>query len=123
MLLRHVSGTEQKGVVTLDAESGAANDEGGDLDHAPVSSVSLLGLCASFAIPEAGCTRGVESERRRLINDIMRLLANSAMPEATRVAGLTLIGWLARRRIDEEPHSLGISEARESERRVRAKAR
>jgi hypothetical protein len=39
---------------------------------------------------------------------------------------LTLIGWLARRRADEAPHSLGIDEARESERRIkasRAKAR
>jgi hypothetical protein len=41
------------------------------------------------------------------------------MPEGTRLAGLTLIGWLARRRPDEAPHSIGIEEARESERRVR----
>jgi hypothetical protein len=57
------------------------------------------------------------------MGDIMRLLSDSPMPEATRVAGLTLIGWLARRRVDEAPHAIGIPEARESERRLRVKAR
>jgi hypothetical protein len=60
-----------------------------------------------------------ELERTRLIADIMRLIREPTMPEGTRLAGLTLIGWLARRRPDEAPHSIGIEEARESERRVR----
>jgi hypothetical protein len=67
-----------------------------------------------------------ERERTRLIADIMRLIREPAMPEGTRLAGLTLIGWLARRRPDEAPHSIGIEEARESERRLtttRSKAR
>ena len=33
---------------------------------------------------------------------------------------MNLIGWLARRRPDEAPHALGLDEARESERRIRA---
>jgi hypothetical protein len=64
-----------------------------------------------------------ESERTRLIGDITRLICEPSMPENTRLAGLTLIGWLARRRPHETPHALGIEEARESERRIRAKAR
>jgi hypothetical protein len=125
MLGPHVSRTEQRGVVTLEPESGVAPDEGGHSDDGsvPNSAVRLLGLCATFAVPEAGCPRVAESERRRLMDDIMRLMASSPIPEATRVAGLTLIGWLARRRTDEAPHTIGIPEARESERRLRAKAR
>ncbi len=90
---------------------------------------------ASYDCPSAtsGCTdcipvcrhRGAdapvgETDRTQLIADIMRILREPAMPEATRVAGLTLIGWLARRRPEESPHAIGIEEARESERRIRA---
>jgi hypothetical protein len=59
-------------------------------------------------------------ERTRLINDITRLIREPMMPEATRTAGLTLIGWLARRRSSELPDAIGVPEARESERRLRA---
>ncbi|RYG80331.1 hypothetical protein EON77_08260 [bacterium] len=59
-------------------------------------------------------------ERTRLIGDITRLLGDADMPETTRSAGLALIGWLARRKPTELPHALGVSEARESERRLRA---
>jgi hypothetical protein len=61
-----------------------------------------------------------EIERTRLITDISRLIRGSTVPEGARMAGLTLIGWLARRRVDEAPHAVGIEEARESERRMRA---
>jgi hypothetical protein len=61
-----------------------------------------------------------DSERTRLITDITRLIRGSAVPEGARLAGLTLIGWLARRRLDEAPHAIGIEEARQSERRIRA---
>ena len=64
-----------------------------------------------------------ETERTRLIGDITRLIREPSMPENTRLAGLTLIGWLARRRPHEAPHAIGIDEARESERRIRTKAR
>jgi hypothetical protein len=56
----------------------------------------------------------------RLIADILRLIGEPTMPECTRLAGLTLVGWLARRRPDEPAHAIGIEEARESERRFRA---
>jgi hypothetical protein len=52
--------------------------------------------------------------------EITRLIHEPEMPEPTRVAGLTLIGWLARRRADEAPHAIGIVEARESEKRLKA---
>jgi hypothetical protein len=61
-----------------------------------------------------------EIERAKLINDITRLIREPMMPEATRTAGLTLIGWLARRRAHEMPDAIGVPEARESERRLRA---
>ena len=61
-----------------------------------------------------------ESERTRLIADITRLLREPALPEHARTAGMTLIGWLARRMPHEAPHAIGIEEARESERRIRA---
>ncbi len=64
-----------------------------------------------------------EGERARLINDITRLIREPHMPETTRCAGLTLIGWLARRMPGEAPHALGVSEARQSERRLRAATR
>ncbi len=71
----------------------------------------------------AGADVQDEAERTRLIGDITRLLGEPSMPEHTRTAGLTLIGWLARRRPNEAPHAIGIEEARESERRIRTKAR
>lgn len=64
-----------------------------------------------------------ESERARLINEISRVIREPMMPEATRTAGLTLIGWLARRMPGELPHALGVAEARESERRLQAARR
>ncbi len=68
---------------------------------------------------EGACRVADEAERMRLIGDIMQLIRDASMPETTRVAGLTLVGWLARRRSDEVPHAIGVDEARESERRVR----
>lgn len=63
-----------------------------------------------------------EGERARLISDITRLIREPHMPETTRCAGLTLIGWLARRMPGESAHAIGVSEARQSERRLRTAA-
>lgn len=73
--------------------------------------------------PGAGDELPDEGERARLISDITRLLREPQMPETTRTAGLTLIGWLARRMPGEAPHAIGVSEARQSERRLRAAQR
>ena len=62
-----------------------------------------------------------EWERARLISDISRVLDEPSMPSETRIACLSLIGWLARRRPGESAHALGLDEARESERRIRAR--
>jgi hypothetical protein len=76
---------------------------------------------ASCAAPEGGGFRvGDENERAALINEISRVIRDPSMPETTRTAGLTLIGWLARRLPGELPHAIGIPEARESERRIKA---
>jgi hypothetical protein len=60
-----------------------------------------------------------ENERARLINDISRLIREPHMPEGTRAAGLTLIGYLARRMPGEAAHAIGVDEARQSERRMK----
>jgi len=69
---------------------------------------------------DGGMVVADEWERAKLINDISRVIREPSMPESTRTAGLTLIGWLARRMPGEAPHALGVSEARESERRMKA---
>jgi hypothetical protein len=78
-----------------------------------VSSVQPIGLVERAPVAD-------ENDRTRMIADIMRILNEPCLPEATRHAGLTLVGWLARRRLEEQPHGLGIDEARESERRILA---
>jgi hypothetical protein len=68
-----------------------------------------------------------EGERARLIRDISRVIREPQLPETTRSACLTLIGWLARRMPGEAAHALGVAEARRetsqaarhSERRLR----
>ncbi len=72
--------------------------------------------CPQDEIPDEG-------ERARLIGDLTRLIREPHMPEPTRCAGLTLIGWLARRMPGEAAHAIGVSEARSSERRIRAAQR
>jgi hypothetical protein len=63
---------------------------------------------------------GDESQRARLIDELSRLIREPSMPESTRTAGLTLIGWLARRMPGERAHALGVTEARQSDARMRA---
>jgi hypothetical protein len=83
---------------------------------------SVVGrLCSPH--PAAAADANDEMERTRLITHIARLIRETSMPESTRLAGLTLIGWLARRGPNEAPHAIGIDEARESERRIRARAK
>lgn len=111
-----MSGNEDKGEV---AEREAAEAEARD----GVDSEAPHALRSSAVVRTGGCGVADEMERTRLIADITRLMREPAMPETTRVAGMTLIGWLARRRQEESPHSIGIDEARESERRIRAARR
>jgi hypothetical protein len=78
---------------------------------------------ADSADLDGGCAVGVvadELERSKLITEISRMMREPTMPEGTRTAGLTFIGWLARRMPGEAPHALGVPEARESERRMKA---
>jgi hypothetical protein len=53
-----------------------------------------------------------EEERTRLIGQIASLLKDRSLPEEARTAGLTLIGWLARRMPGEKPHDIGVEEIR-----------
>lgn len=103
----HVSRTDEKGA---GASHWEAADERADEGREPAGEPGESG----------GCAVADEMERTRLITDITRLIRESTVPEGARLAGLTLIGWLARRRTDEIPHAIGIQEARESERRIKA---
>jgi hypothetical protein len=72
------------------------------------------------------CTRlrvADESARTRMIGDICRLIREAEIPESTRTAGLELIGWLARRMPGESAHAVGVEEARESQRHMKAARR
>ncbi len=51
-----------------------------------------------------------EEERTRLIGEIANLLRETSMPAETRAAGLTLIGWLARRMPGEPVSLAGVEE-------------
>jgi hypothetical protein len=115
MLGPHVSRTDDKGA---GASRGEASERGADDDAEPLA--DSVGERTSSVQFIGGSGVADETERTRLIADIMRLIREPAMPEATRCAGMNLIGWLARRREEEPPHAIGIEEARESERRIRA---
>ncbi len=50
-----------------------------------------------------------EDQRTRLIAEIASLIASEdGMPAEARAAGLTLIGWLARRMPGEDPSNAGV---------------
>ena len=51
-----------------------------------------------------------EDERTRLIGQIASLLRESTIPQDAREAGLTLIGWLARRMPGEPVSIVGVEE-------------
>jgi hypothetical protein len=51
-----------------------------------------------------------EEERTRLIGELANLLREDSVPEDARAAGLTLIGWLARRMPGEGPSQAGVEE-------------
>lgn len=51
-----------------------------------------------------------EDERTRLIGELASLLREDSMPDDARAAGLTLIGWLARRMPGEGPSQAGVAE-------------
>lgn len=49
-----------------------------------------------------------EIDRVRLIGELSRILHEPEVPAPMRAAGLTLIGWLARRMPGEDAHALGV---------------
>jgi hypothetical protein len=63
-----------------------------------------------------------ECSRMRLIGDLTRLLHESEVPQPVRLAGLTLIGWLARRQPGEAAHALGAPCAEAARARASASA-
>lgn len=121
MLTAHVSRTDEKGANALGRASDARLDDLPDSERSGIKSTCALGL-QHISSPEhlpSEPPPADETTRTRLIADLTRLIQEPAMPEGMRVAGLTLIGWLARRRREESPHAIGIEEARQSERRLR----
>jgi hypothetical protein len=55
-------------------------------------------------------TMAAEEDRTRLIGEIANLLRDASVPEEARAAGLTLIGWLARRMPGEVACQNGVKE-------------
>lgn len=55
-------------------------------------------------------TMAAEEDRTRLIGEIASLLRDASVPAETRAAGLTLIGWLARRMPGEDASRDGVDE-------------
>ena len=53
-----------------------------------------------------------ECDRTRLIAELTSLLRECELPDEARTAGLTLIGYLARRMPGELPSDAGVSEVR-----------
>jgi hypothetical protein len=128
---KRVSRTEEKAGGGLseatDVERVGVRDESGEGEASFSSSANGRSCMAEdmTILAEEICVAD-ETMRTRLIGDIVLLLRDTATPETARVAGLTFVGWLARRRLEETPHAAGVDEARESERRLRsarAKAR
>jgi hypothetical protein len=136
MLSAHVPRSHQKTTGAFDDAVESTLGEGLELEETSgVKSTSELGLPPVQAAAARGTAQhpeGIrvvpgekpcladEAERTRLIADLTRLMSEPYIPESTRVAGLTLIGWLARRRIEEVPHGLGIEQARKSVGRTKA---
>lgn len=59
-----------------------------------------------------------EEQRTRLIAEIAGLLKEATMPADARAAGLTLIGWLARRMPGEAASRDGVEEMHRRERAI-----
>jgi hypothetical protein len=118
MIARHVSRTDEKGPGVWPGEPGLTSEPVPESGADRVSSVEPL---RPRSQPPEGCPFVYdEAQRTRLMADIMRLLREPSIPRSARLAGLTLVGWLARRRPSETAHAIGIDEARESERRIQS---
>ncbi len=116
-----VSRTDQKGPDAWSGEAAAEPNPAEESGAHRVSPARSLGAPSLASRPPEGCEVVYdEDERTRLMADLTRLIRGPSVPQSARLAGLTLIGWLARRRPDETPHAIGIDEARESERRIKS---
>ncbi|NOU31264.1 MAG: hypothetical protein HOO96_25485 [Polyangiaceae bacterium] len=67
--------------------------------------------CGSIVPPAPGVPD--EMDRVKLIAELTRILRDPNVPEGTRRAGLTLVGWLARRMPGEAAHALGCEDEAE----------
>ena len=121
MIARHVARTDEKGPGAWPGEAGLTSEPVPESGADRVSSVEPFRPRSQPPQPPDACPFAYdEAQRTRLMADIMRLLREPSMPRSARLAGLTLVGWLARRRPSETPHAIGIDEARESERRMQS---
>ncbi len=119
---KDVSRTEEKASGGLSEAADTRGDEegGGDEPSYVPAGSEPVGVGSEVRVLSVQTCIADESMRTRLIGDIVQLLRDTSTPETARVAGLTFVGWLARRRLEEVPHAAGVDEARESERRIRA---
>lgn len=116
---KRISATFAKATISMQTTTEVLNKRAANVTRSQVSIEAHVGATEAMfqSLPD-------ESERARMICDLTRLLRTPFLPEASRSAGLTLIGWLARRMPGEEAHELGVEEARaESECRIRSASR
>jgi hypothetical protein len=104
------------------AEDRDENQQSGEYPSSPNPNTTEGAGPASCSTPRwpaqrPQCSIASETHRVRLIADISKLLHDPCVPEHTKAAGLTLIGWLARRQPGEAAHGYGVEEA--TQQRVR----
>ncbi len=89
------------------------HEESGEYASALTTESAGPASCSNPRWPaeRAQCAIIDERQRVRLIQDLSKLMHDPCCPEAAKSAGLTLIGWLARRLPGEDAHGYGVAEA------------
>jgi hypothetical protein len=97
----------------------ADNQDSGEYPSATESSGPASCSTPRWPTQRPQCAIATERQRVRLIGDLSKLLHDPCVPETAKTAGLTLIGWLARRQPGEASHGFGVEEAATQRARTR----
>ena len=87
------------------------NEQSGEFPSATESAGPASCSNPRWPAAERPCSLTDQEHRVRLIRDLSKLMHDPCVPEAAKAAGLTLIGWLARRQPGERAHGYGVAEA------------
>jgi hypothetical protein len=92
------------------------NEVSGEYPSAPEGAGPASCSTPRWPAERPQCSIANETHRVRLIADISKLLHDPCVPDQAKAAGLTLIGWLARRQEGEAAHGYGVPEASQQQR-------